>query len=146
MAGMSFEELPQNARHLPLTDRRLAGDVMDLILSEKDRASGAIGIMVCDEHHQGLQPLVLNDVPDTHELVEGLTKLLEVVLPLVFETDGSVLIGRGRPHGSRPDDLDRACHQRAIEVCASHGVPLLGFHVTTLDAVFAMPQPLVAAT
>jgi hypothetical protein len=146
MAGMSFEDLPPNARHLPLTDRRLAGDVMDLILSEKDRASGALGIMVCDEHHRGQQPIVLNDVPDTDGIVEGLTKLLEVVLPLVSETGGSVLIGRGRPHGSRPDDLDRACHQRAIEVCGAHGVPLLGFHVATLDAVFALPDPLVAAS
>lgn len=143
---MSFTDLPQNARHLPLTDRSLAGDVIDLILSLEDRTNGALGMMVCDDHDRGLQPIVLNDVPDTGEIVDGLTKLLEMVLPLVVESDGSVLIGRGRPHGSRPDDLDRACHDRAIKSCAVHGVRLLGFHVATLEGVFAMPDPLAAAS
>ena len=146
MTVMSFTDLPQNPRHLPLTDPRLAGDVIDLLLSREDRANGALGMMLCDEQHRGLQPIVLNDVPDTGEILDGLTKLLEVVLPLVVERDGSVLIGRGRPQGSRPDDVDRACHQRAIELCAAHGVRLIGFHVATLEGVFAMPDPLAAAS
>jgi hypothetical protein len=146
MTVMSFTDLPQNARHLPLTDRRLAGDVIDLILGLDDRARGAVGMMVCDEHHRGLQPIVLKDIPDADEIVDGLTKLLEIVLPLVVETHGSVLIGRGRPHGSRPDDLDRACHERAIELCAVHRVRLLGFHVATREGVFAMPEPLASVS
>ena len=56
---------------MAFTDLRLAGDVIDLILSLEDRANGALGLMLCDEHHRGLQPIVLNDVPDTGEIVDN---------------------------------------------------------------------------
>lgn len=144
MAGMTFEDLPPRASKIPLTDRRVAADVIDLIIGDTDRATGCLGLMICDRHHRGVQPLVLHDIPPVADSSE-LAQLLNLVLPLVRENDGSVLIGRGRPRGSVPDDVDRAWHQRAIDLCGEAGVSLLGFYVATADGVFRLPEPLTAA-
>jgi hypothetical protein len=145
MKGMSFEDLPPNVRELPLTDPRLAGDVIDLIVSEESRHHGSFGIMMCDDRDRGVKPILFSDKDEVVNL-EGVTQLLRLVLPLVAEIDGAVLLGRGRRRGLQPDDTDRAWHQRAIDLCAEHGVRLLGFHVATRDGVFALPEPLTAAS
>ena len=145
MAGMTFEDLPPRASKIPLSDRRVAADVIDLIIGDTDRATGCVGLMICDSEHRGLQPLVLHDIPADAE-ASGLAQLLKLVLPLVRENDGSVLIGRGRPRGRVPDDVDRAWHQRTIDLCEEAGVPLLGFYLATGDGVFRLPEPLTAAS
>lgn len=145
MKGMTFKDLPPNVRELPLTDPRLAGDVIDLFVSEKSRSQGSFGIMMCDEHDRGVSPVLFSDEDEVIDL-EGVTRLLDLVLPVVAGVGGAVLLGRGRPRGLRADDTDRAWHQRAIDLCAEHGVRLLGFHVATRDGVFALPEPLSAAS
>lgn len=145
MKGMTFADLPPNARELPLTDPRLAGDVIDLIILEEARAAGAFGLMLCDDTDRGRQPVVLSDKDEVIDLGTA-TELLRMVLPLVAQINGSVLAARGRPRGRVADDTDRAWHQRTIELCAEHGVRLLGFHVATRDGVFALPEPLIAAS
>lgn len=145
MKGMTFADLPPNARELPLTDPRLAGDVIDLIVLEDARADGAFALMLCDDTDRGRQPVVLSDKDEAIGL-ETVTELLTMVLPLVARTNGSVLAGRGRPRGRVADDTDRAWHQRTAELCAEQGVRLLGFHVATRDGVFALPEPLTAAS
>jgi hypothetical protein len=144
MAGMTFEDLPPRASTIPLTDRRVAADVIDLIIGDTDRATGCVGVMICDDEHRGVQPLVLHDMLDDAEA--SLVQLLGLLLPLVVERKGSVLIGRGRPRGTMADDVDRAWHERAIDLCGQAGVPLLGFYVATSDGVFRMPEPLTAAS
>ena len=142
---MTFEDLPPHVNRIPLTDRRVAADVIDLIIGDADRASGCIGLMLCDSEHRGLTPVIVSDVPsdaDTH----GLARLLELVLPLVAETGGSVLLGRGRPRGTTPNDADRAWHQTAIDHCTGHGVDLLGFYLATGDGIVRLPEPLTAAS
>lgn len=145
MEGMSFEDLPANVRELPLTDRRLAGDVIDLIVSEESRHYGSLGIMMCDERDRGVNPILFSDKDHVVDLA-GVTQLLRLVLPLVAEVNGAVLLGRGRRRGVVADDTDRAWHQRAIDLCAEHDVRLLGFHVATRDRVFALPEPLTAVS
>ncbi len=143
---MTFRDLPSGIKDIPLTDPHLAADVIDLIIGDEARASGCIGVMVCDSHDRGIQPIVLTDVPDTADS-GGLRQLLEMLLPIVAEDGGSVLIGRGRRRGSAPNDLDRAWHQQAIESCAAAGgVRLLGFYLATRDGVFPLPEPLSAVS
>ena len=101
--------------------------------------------MICDSQHRGLEPLVLHDIQADAEASE-LTQLLRLVLPLVTDSGGSVLLGRGRPRGTVPDDIDRAWHQCAIDLCGEAGVPLLGFYLATGDGVFRLPEPLTAAS
>ena len=144
MFAMTFEDLPLNVKEIPLTDRRVAADVIDLLISEEDRASGCVGLMVCDEEHRGILPIVLSDVPHDAD-VDALANLLNLILPLVVERGGSLLMGRGRPGGGVPTDVDRSWHQQTIDSSRSHGVRLLGFHVATRDGITALPEPLTAA-
>jgi hypothetical protein len=145
MAGMTFRDLPKDVKDLPLTTPALAADVVDLIIGDRDRRSGAVGFMLCDAGHRGIQPLVVTDVPGQAEL-DALSRLLELVLPLVAEQGGSVLVGRGRPGGLPPTDDDRVWHQCAIDVCRAEGVPLLAFCIATPQGVEALPEPLSAAS
>ncbi|MDN5794860.1 MAG: hypothetical protein L0H79_03810 [Intrasporangium sp.] len=101
--------------------------------------------MLCDERGRGINPILFADEDEAVDL-DGVTRFLRLVLPLVAEIDGAVLLGRGRSRGLHADDTDRAWHQRTIDLCAEHGVRLLGFHVATRDGVFAMPEPLTAAS
>lgn len=141
---MSFDDLPANANQLPLTGQ-LGADVIDLIILDEDRAAGCVGLMLCDSEDRAIQPVVLKDVPDDADPAEFAT-LLDLVLPLVAATDGSVIIGRGRPRGTRPTDSDRTWHEQAIRSCREHGVRLLGFHLATGDGVFPLPEPLEHAS
>ena len=88
---------------------------------------------------------MLRDVPSGAGPA-SLSQLLGLVLPLVAASGGSVLIGRGRPRGTAPDDLDRAWHQLAMDRCADHGVGLLGFYLATGDGISRLPEPLTAAS
>ena len=93
MSGMTFEDLPKDVRNTPLTDRRIAADVIDLLIGDGDRRAGCVALMVCDEEHRGIMPIVLSDVPHDADL-GALVTLLDLLLPLVVERDGS-------PRGSR---------------------------------------------
>jgi hypothetical protein len=145
MVDMTFEDLPMDVKDIPLTDRCIAADVIDLLIGDEDRASGCVGLMVCDEDHRGILPIVLSDVPHDADL-DALVRLLDLILPLVVARGGSLLMGRGRPGGGVPTDVDRAWHQQTIDSCQAHGVRLLGFHVATRDGVTALPEPLTAAS
>src|SRR6476469_6097638 len=63
MAAMTFEDLPPRANEIPLTNQRVAADVIDLIISDADRAAGCVAVMICDSEDRGIQPVVLHDVP-----------------------------------------------------------------------------------
>lgn len=142
---MTFEHLPDTIKALPLTDRRLAADVIDLIVGDSDRADGCLGLMVCDAHDRGVRPIVLPDIPHDAD-PSAVATLLDQLLPGVARQRGSLLVGRGRPRGGVPNDVDRAWHQQTIDSCAAHGVPLLGFYLATRDGVFPLPEPLTAAS
>ena len=142
---MTFEDLPQDVRDIPLTDHRIAADVIDLLIGDGDRRAGCVALMVCDEEHRGILPIVLSDVPHDADL-GALVSLLDLLLPLVVERGASLLMGRGRPGDGVPTDVDRAWHQQTLESCRAHGVRLLGFHVATRDGVTALPEPLTAAS
>jgi hypothetical protein len=142
---MTFQDLPLRASEIPLTNRRVAADVIDLLIGDTDRATGCVAVVICDSEDRGIQPILLHDVPPDSD-ASGLVQLLGLILPLVADNDGSILIGRGRPRGSAPDDVDRAWHQAAINRCADHEVNLLGFYLATRDGVFRLPEPLSAAS
>jgi hypothetical protein len=147
MVAMTFQDLPKGGavRLLPLTDETTAADVIDLIIFDEDRAAGCFGMMLCDDQHRGVQPVVVKEVPEDAAM-DGVARLLDDVLPLLAETGGSILVARGRPRGRRPSDADRAWHQVTIERCVAHGVRLLGFYLATGDGVHRLPEPLVAAS
>src|SRR5687767_10077593 len=120
MMGMTFHDLPPNVRDLPLTDTVLASDVIDLLIGERDRRTGCLAVMLCDDEARGLQPVVVNDVPEGTDAAT-LRQVLDIVLPMAAEQGGSALVGRGRREGIGPTDEDRLWHQQAIDSCAEHG-------------------------
>lgn len=145
---MSFEDLPDNHRDLPLTDQRLAGDLVDLLVRVVEREAGCLLVLVCDDQHRGQHPMVIRELPavEDHEERRNLELFLDELLGVVRQAGGSVLFAHGRAAGLRADDADRAWHQVAIDLCAAHEVRLLGFHVATADGVFRLPDPLRAAS
>jgi hypothetical protein len=145
MVCMSFHDLPQNLRSIPLRDNTIQSDVVDLVLGLEERSTGAFAVMACDSGDRGVQPFIVGDVPEDTD-PEMFLKFLEMLLPVVGAEDGSVLVGRGRRGGLAPTDLDREWHQAAIDACATHGVRLLGFHVATVDGVEPLPEPLDRAS
>lgn len=98
---MSFQDLPPNIRALPLTDAQLAADVVDLMIGERDRSRGCIGIMLCDSAFRGLQPVVVNDIPEDTPL-EGLQNLLGLLLPIIEPGEGCSSVGDGLTVRSPP--------------------------------------------
>lgn len=144
MVAMTFHDLPSgSARDLDLSDHTHAADVIDLITMEADRHLGCMTAMLCDERNRGVQPVSFNElVPGSAP--EAMVRLMDLVLPLLREVDGSILMARGRPGPTLPTDEDRAWHQLAIERCRAEGVRLLGFHVATPDGVERLPDPLEA--
>jgi hypothetical protein len=142
---MTFEDLPQDLRSVPLTDDTVQADLIDLMLGIEDRRCGALGLMLCDDGDRGIQPIVLSDLPDDAATAD-LIRLLDLLLPMVAEAGGAILVGKGRRRGLLPTDGDRAWHQATIETCARHQVRLLGFYLASPDGVEALPEPLNAAS
>ena len=145
MTGMTFEDLPDRANEIPLTDPVVAGDVIDLIIGLADRAGGCLALMICDSEDRGVQPVLVGEVPEDAD-PGGLVNLLRAVAPMLQESGGSVLVGRGRAHGVRATDADREWHEAAIRSCREAGIRLLGFHVATAEGVLRLPDPLQAAS
>jgi hypothetical protein len=145
MAVMSFDDLPKGqSRELDLSDHTHAADVIDLITLVGDRELGCFSAMLCDEHHRGVQPVCLNEIGPGSS-AEVMAQLLKLVLPLLAQSGGSILLGRGRIGPLRATDEDRRWHERAIALCREHDVKLLGFHIATPEGVRRLPDPLVAS-
>lgn len=142
---MSYEDLPADLRSIPLTDNTVQADLIDLILGIDERRSGALALMLCDESDRGVQPIVLSDLPPESP-APAVRSLLDLLLPMVGETNGAILLGRGRRRGLLPTDNDRVWHQETIDACARHKVRLLGFYLASPDGVQALPEPLSAAS
>lgn len=141
---MSYEDLPADIRSIPLSDTVIQADVIDLVLGPEDRRHGGLAVMVCDRDDRGVQPIVLTDLPEGAPAAR-LVEVLELLLPVVAQTGGAVLLGRGRRRGLSPTDRDRAWHQAALDACAAHRVRLLGFHLASPEGVRALPEPLAPA-
>jgi hypothetical protein len=142
---MSYADLPEDLRSIPLTDNTIQADVIDLILGIDERRGGALGLMLCDELDRGIQPIVLSDLPPEAP-AHDFARLLDLLLPMVGEAGGGVLVGRGRRRGLTPCDLDREWHQAAIDACARHGVRLLGFYLASPQGVEGLPTQLSKAS
>lgn len=142
---MTFKDLPRDLRNLPLTDPSRQADVVDLILGHSDRRSGSVALMLCDSHTRPFQPIVVGEVPDA-EARACVTRLLNLVAPVVVEDQGGVLVARGRSGDCVLTDDDRALHQEVIDGCGQHGIRLLGCFVATPTGVLPLPEPLTVAS
>jgi len=44
---MTFQDLPADWPTMPLTDPRITDDVLDLVISVRDRDQGALHVLMC---------------------------------------------------------------------------------------------------
>lgn len=60
LKDMTFEDLPSNWADMPLTDPALAADVVDLFLGDRDRHADSLMLLLCDEDHRLVQPVMID--------------------------------------------------------------------------------------
>ncbi len=137
---MSFEDLPDNIREIPLTDSTLIADVLDLFVSMQDRLDGALLLLLCDEERRILQPIMVHEIevappPDTVEMLTNLMNSVQHAFP-----GATALMAVARPGRLRvfPGD-DRWA--RSIEQAASGRVPLIGVHLITPTGSLPISEP-----
>jgi hypothetical protein len=140
---MSFDDLPEGWKDLPLTDPRLIADVLDLVVSDADRCAGALAVLMCDEQGRLLQPGIVSDLDYDSTEAERSARLASFVSTLAEFFD-SVLFAIARADGLSitPDDEVWA---RAVQYACSGEVRVLGFHVITRDGSRLVPGTVAAA-
>ncbi len=138
---MSFDDLPDDWQSRPLTDSRLAADVVDLFVRDDDRRAGAVAVLLCDDEHRLLQPVVVtmdsDPVPlaDKHLVVQRFTDLVG------HGPGASLVLAVARPKGSFVTDSDREWHEAAIRGCREAGVELIGLYVVTRHTIREVVDP-----
>ena len=135
LAVMSFENLPDDWPARPLDDPVLAADVVDLVVSDADRAAGALGFLLCRPGGTLAQPVVVGEVAQ-----EDPTQVVARMIPVIADlpdTPGFVL-ALARPRGG-VSDADRALHQYALDACEDAGLTLWGTFLATHAGVTHLP-------
>lgn len=139
---MTFEDLPQNLRDLPLDDPVLRGDVVDLFVGYFDRAEGCLAIVLLDDRHCVLQPVLITEMGEADP-----TAIADPVHMLLTETQPSaVVVALGRTGSPLFTDNDRACHQVLVNLCRELRIELLGAYVATDHGVRELPDHLRMAS
>jgi hypothetical protein len=140
---MSFDDLPENWARLPLDTPGLAADVADLVVGERDRAGGCVGLVLTHPDLTMAQPGVGNDVDDSVD-PEQVRAFLVGLCRIAAEAGGALLFVRGRRGSVYFTDLDRRWHQVAIDACRDSGTRLIGAFLATPGNLRSFPAPLLA--
>jgi hypothetical protein len=133
---MGFRDLPDDWPERRLREPRLVADVLDLVVKEADRHSGALAVLLCDVEGRLMQPVVITDLPA--HLSDAEREHLVGTFVETLGWDGSLLLAIARRDGLSitPDDL--AWSRAARRVCAAE-VELLGVHVVTVAGSREVP-------
>lgn len=139
---MTFEDLPKNFRDLSLDDPVLRADAVDLFVGHVDRTDGCFAIVLLDEAHRAVQPVLITEMgeADPPALAGALRGVLSGLRP------PAVVAALGRPGSPLFTDTDRACHQVLVDLCRELGVELLGTYVATDNLVRELPDHLRIAS
>lgn len=138
---MAFTDLPDDWSDRPLTEPQLVADVLDLVVSDRDRRAGALAVLMCDEDDRLVQPVVITDLePMASEAdrCEGLS-----VITSAMGGCGSILVAVARRDGLSITDDDRVW-ARAARRAGADGVRVLGVHVVTATGSREIPESMVA--
>lgn len=130
---MNFEKLPEGWDREPIHTADRVADVLDLLISERDRRSGGVLVVICDDLGHYVVASLVDDitVPMPSDDKE---QLVEVFASATAQLDhrAGVLVAIARADGLSltADDLEwGAVVQR---VCETSGVVMLGVHLVTL--------------
>jgi hypothetical protein len=138
---MTFSDLPTNWPTLPLTDPKLAADVVDLFVTEGERRRGVLAALLCDGRARFRTSINL-DLPKDSPLASPracLKALAPLVPVLEGRRDGALILALGRPRPDPPSDHDWT--QAALQTCRSASIHLLAFYLATPTELHAVPLP-----
>lgn len=136
---MNFEELPEGWMDLPLTDPNHIANVLDLFVSLESRRNGCLLILICDEEHRPVQPIVIDRIPACPP-ADAIPFLAQVGATIGERPGAGVLVALGRHRKLRVTANDLAW-RATIERALSRYVAVLGVHVITVDGTL----PVLAA-
>ena len=145
---MSFEDLPRDWPQRPVTDPAITADLLDLIVTDRDRAAGALGILLCGRDDRLLQPVVV-EAPDLSahaaERRRGFDNICAALGHLGERgPDGRVaglglLVALARPGPPLATAGDLRWRDTAQQSCRDHGVGLLGVWLVTPEVIRPLP-------
>lgn len=132
---MTYNDLPKDWPMRSLADPALAADVVDLVVTDNDRAGGGLAFLLCRCDGSLAQPVFIETegCPVPADLVGQVAEIIEHV-PEVH----GLVVAVAKPFGGVTDS-DRRVHQQAIEVCRAHGLRLHGTYLATHVGVRVLP-------
>lgn len=133
---MGFEDLPDDWVDRPLDEPALVADVLDLVVSERDRRAGALAVLLCDLQARLVTPVVISDL-DELAPEAARVEALQVVTQ-VMQGQGCVLVAVARRDGLSITADDHVWARAAATACAP-GIALLGVHVVTSSGSREIP-------
>jgi hypothetical protein len=139
---MGFDDLPEDWPDRSLADPLLAADVLDLVVSHRDRSEGALAVLMCDDDDRLVTPLIVSDVDpraDEADRVQALS-----VITRSMRGRGSILVAVTRPDGLSIVADDQVWARAASTAAAGWAVRLLGVHVVTRAGSRVVPAGMAA--
>ncbi|WP_380166953.1 hypothetical protein [Jannaschia sp. R86511] len=110
--------------------------MLDLVVPEADRRSGALAVLICDEQDRLLTPVVVGEMPE--ELSDDEREQCLRTVLAATDGRGSALVAVARADGLSVREADRAWARAAVRACAD-GPRLLGVHVITSEGSREVP-------
>ena len=143
---MGFEDLPDDWSDRPLTDPQLLADVLDLVVMDRDRRAGGLGVLICDAHQRLSVPVMISepdDLADDEEREKGLSTIAHAVRGFDLGDAGGtgragIHLAIARRDGLSSTRSDRSWQRAAVAVCGDD-IDLLGVHVVTCDGSRTLP-------
>lgn len=132
---MSFDDLPENWNDHPLTDTRLAADVVDLTLALRDRDANSILLWICDEEGYALQPIIIAEM-DWFATARDRARTFS----LLSQIPGATVVVAVGSRDPLPVEVVGRWQRTALVETARHHCHLLHFFEADLDEV-RTPQP-----
>jgi hypothetical protein len=142
---MAFTDLPDDWDQHPITTPTRLPDVLDLIVSDRARRTGALYLVFCDPTDRLLAPTQIEELPpdaDPAAVRDALAPLLDTILEV--EPGAGVLAALARSGGLSVTRGDESWAEAVAAACAGR-LPLLGVHVVTTDGSRPVPRQARAA-
>lgn len=141
---MSFEDLPSDWPRRPVTDPEITADLLDLFIGDRDRAVGAVGVLLCQREGRLLQPVVV-ETPELRmgaaERRRGFDALCEAFghLGEPGASDLGLLVAIARPGPPLVTPTDLGWRDTAYRSCQESGLALLGVWLVTPEVIRPVP-------
>lgn len=126
---MSYKDLSEGWPDRPVTEH--VEDLLDLFVDMQARMSGALMILVCDERHVPVRPIMIHDVPKammSEELAEPLRRMAETIAEGFPGATALVAVARSGP--ATVTLRDRAWGASLVRAFEGQ-VELIGVHIVT---------------